>query len=83
MSPLRTFVDGPVAGAVGWTLFHPLWEGAVIQLRVQPSSPRCLPPACAPADACGSARGTTSGTHNASTASPRNSGSHSPVIRSD
>lgn len=30
MSHLRTFVDSPVAGAIGWTLLHSLWEGAVI-----------------------------------------------------
>lgn len=30
MSVLRVFVESPLAGAIGWTLLHSLWEGAVI-----------------------------------------------------
>lgn len=30
MSPLQSFLASPLAGAVGWTLLHSLWEGAVI-----------------------------------------------------
>jgi len=30
MRLLQTFVETPLAGAVGWTLLHSLWEGAII-----------------------------------------------------
>ena len=30
MKLLQTFVETPLAGAVGWTLLHSLWEGALI-----------------------------------------------------
>jgi len=30
MSLLETWVETPLAGAVGWTLLHSLWEGAII-----------------------------------------------------
>ena len=30
MRLLETWVESPLAGAVGWTLLHSLWEGAVI-----------------------------------------------------
>jgi hypothetical protein len=30
MSPLEIWVQTPLAGAVGWTLLHSLWEGIVI-----------------------------------------------------
>ena len=30
MSLLETWVATPLAGAVGWTLLHSLWEGALI-----------------------------------------------------
>jgi GWxTD domain-containing protein len=32
MKFLETWVETPLAGAVGWTLLHSLWEGAVISL---------------------------------------------------
>lgn len=30
MTPLETWVETPLAGAVGWALLHSLWEGALI-----------------------------------------------------
>jgi GWxTD domain-containing protein len=30
MNFLKTFIETPLAGAIGWTLLHSLWEGAII-----------------------------------------------------
>ncbi len=30
MSLLETWVATPLAGAVGWTLLHSLWQGAIV-----------------------------------------------------
>jgi hypothetical protein len=30
MKLLESFIGSPVAGAIGWTLLHSLWEGAII-----------------------------------------------------
>ena len=30
MSFLKIFIDSPLAGAIGWTLLHSLWEGAIV-----------------------------------------------------
>lgn len=27
---LENFVSTPIAGAIGWTLLHSLWEGAIV-----------------------------------------------------
>lgn len=27
---LENFVETPIAGAIGWTLLHTLWEGAIV-----------------------------------------------------
>jgi len=34
MRLLATLVDTPLAGAVGWTLLHSLWEGAILSLAL-------------------------------------------------
>ena len=34
MTLLQTWVQTPVAKALGWTLFHSLWEGAIIALAL-------------------------------------------------
>jgi hypothetical protein len=48
MRLLQTFVASRVAEAIGWTLVHSLWEGAVISavLGVLPSRCLCGPPLC-------------------------------------
>jgi GWxTD domain-containing protein len=30
MKPLESFIGSPLAGAIGWTILHSLWEGAAI-----------------------------------------------------
>jgi len=30
MNYLKTFIETPLAGAIGWTVLHSLWEGAII-----------------------------------------------------
>ncbi len=40
MSLLETWVATPLAGAVGWTLLHSLWEGANVYSGKEPAYPQ-------------------------------------------
>lgn len=53
MSFLQGWVESPLAGAVGWTLLHSLWEGAIISAALAAALMAMRSPRARYAAACG------------------------------